>query len=80
VVPNGTAPLEALDKLLGKDAGGKASEAQQSSITEEDLALDVDFGALTLTELAASPEKDRAAPPLRRRQTHDERTLYALGI
>ncbi|KAL7797180.1 Sac2 family domain-containing protein [Trichoderma afarasin] len=70
----GQAPdsVDVLEKLLAADSEvvGKA-QSRASLITPEDLTFDVDFGGLSLKELAAG-SFDQDAPSLRRPQSASE--------
>ncbi|KAH6607868.1 vps52 sac2 family [Trichoderma cornu-damae] len=64
--------LDVLERLLAADSEivGRA-QGRASLITQEDLGLDVDFGGLSLKELAAQ-NLDDGATSLRRRQSASE--------
>ncbi|KAK5998202.1 Vacuolar protein sorting-associated protein 52 A [Cladobotryum mycophilum] len=65
--------VEILGKLLGTDVGdGTSAERRESSITENDLALNAVFGSLSLRELAASESYSTTAIAHRQPQTVEE--------
>lgn len=68
----GPDPVDVLEKLLAADSEvvGK-TQSRASLITQEDLALDFDFGGLSLQELAAA-ESGQNATSLRRPQSASE--------
>lgn len=72
-VDNGSDSLEVLDKLLASLSQKDRNENQRSSsICQADLGLEVDFGGLSLKELAASEPPENSAPASRRSQTAED--------
>jgi len=76
-IPNVDDILETLSRVLtspkepGVD-GDECQKAQPSSITETDLELEVDFGGLSLKELASSQTPDDIESAPRQRQNVED--------
>lgn len=70
--------VELLDKLLSAGSDDKPQPKRAGFITKADLEMDVDFGGLSLQELATSqlPSADAPQNP-RRSQTIEECPYYA---
>ncbi|QPH09884.1 hypothetical protein C2857_000936 [Epichloe festucae Fl1] len=84
-IPNINDPLETLEGILREpseadDGFEESQKARTSSIVETDLELEVDFGGLTLKELASSQAPDDIASVPRRAQSVEdyqkERTTF----
>lgn len=69
----GPDPLQVLENLLKTGSSDKkVPDRTRSVITEEDLRLGVDFGGLTLKELAASDTTNATPASLQKTQTVEE--------
>lgn len=68
-VDGGTESLEVLEKLLAATSrNGQGPSRHTPCVSEADLALDVDFGGLSLKELAASEPPESIASTSQRPQ------------
>ncbi|KAK6073099.1 Vacuolar protein sorting-associated protein 52 B [Seiridium cupressi] len=69
---SGPEPVDILNKLLGEGTADGDNQAAPTAITQEDLELDLDFGGLSLTDLALSEDAIEESAIVHRSQTVEE--------